>query len=173
MPKYVCPICYKNYNNSINQPYILKCGDTICLGCINFYEKANLGKNIECPICCNETESTGIINKFVLLNDNKKINQNNNTDPRFNINNLKLIKKIKGKLFEEITLLKDKRLFSIKNETYDNRKLTIYDKDFNSQIEIKSIGGFFYPQSVASLEPNLLAYKSNGINIIELEGDKM
>ena len=93
-------------------------------------------------------------------------------DRRFNINNLKLIKKIKGKLFEEITLLKDKRLCSIENESFDSGKLTIYDKDFNSKIEIKSIGKSFYPLSVASLEPNLLAYKSHGIKIVELEGDK-
>ena len=63
MSKYECPICSKNYNNSINQPYILKCGDTICSKCINYYEKEGK-KTIECPVCCYETESTGIIIKI-------------------------------------------------------------------------------------------------------------
>ena len=77
-----CPVCFKKYNKEENKPYILECGDSLCLKCIDSYKEI-LGKKIfECPICCQDTKSTGIMNKAIPLDDAKETNEN-----KYNNNN--------------------------------------------------------------------------------------
>ena len=47
----ICDLCLKEYTNSFNSVYTpktLKCGDTLCLKCLEKYYKNN---EITCPIC--------------------------------------------------------------------------------------------------------------------------
>ena len=86
-----CPMCFKKYNKKENIPYILGCGDTMCLKCINYFKEALQKTEFECPECCNTTKSSGIINKVIPLDDvtekeeNKDNKNNNSTDGFFEI----------------------------------------------------------------------------------------
>ena len=73
-----CPLCLKKYNKEENKPYILECGDTMCLKCINYYKEALKKEEFECRECCNNTKSSGIMNKAISLEDAKETNENNN-----------------------------------------------------------------------------------------------
>ena len=99
-----CPMRLKKYNKKENIPYILGCGDTMCLKCINYFKEALQKTEFECPECCNTTKSSGIINKVIPLDDvtekeENKDNKNNNSTDGF---------------FEIIIKPKDNKKFSIK-----------------------------------------------------------
>ena len=82
-----CPMCFKKYNKKENIPYMLGCGDTMCLKCINYFKEALQKTEFECPECCNTTKSSGIINKVIPLDDvtEKEENKDNSTDGFFEI----------------------------------------------------------------------------------------
>ena len=58
-----CKTCKKIYNKNENKPYILSCGDTLCLKCIKNYKQFLNKEEFECPKCCNITKSLGVENK--------------------------------------------------------------------------------------------------------------
>ena len=75
-----CGVCLKRYNKQENKPFLLMCGHTMCLKCINYYTKALRKETFECSVCWNNTKSCGIMNLSIPLNNEEKINTNNNTD---------------------------------------------------------------------------------------------
>ena len=80
MSEHTCKVCKLIYNKNENKPFLLKCGDTLCLSCIKNYKEALKKDIFECPTCCTETESSGIENKAAYPKDggDKKSNDNNN-----------------------------------------------------------------------------------------------
>lgn len=98
MNKYECPLCFKLYNNQNNIPFLLKCGDTLCLTCIK-YHKEEAKTSIECPTCCTNTESSGNTNKLLLDEINKDfeviINQKNGPIFNIDVKTLYTIKEVK------------------------------------------------------------------------------
>jgi hypothetical protein len=76
-----CPLCFNNFNNQENKPYLMTCGDTICSKCINYYEKNLEIDTFQCPTCCNDTKSTGYFNNVAIaLKNNSNQNQNQKND---------------------------------------------------------------------------------------------
>jgi len=83
MSTHSCKICKKLYNKNENKPFLLACGDTLCLACIKGYKDALNKDNFECPACCTDTKSTGFENKSVYpteeeIRNASNISQNSN-----------------------------------------------------------------------------------------------
>ena len=100
-----CPMCLKKYNNQENKPYLLTCGDTMCLKCINYFNEALKKVEFECRECCNTTKSSGIMNKSAIPPDNAK-EKNENKDNKNSSST--------DGFFEIIIKPKDNKKFSIK-----------------------------------------------------------
>ena len=122
-----CPLCFEKYNKEENKPFMLKCGDSLCLRCINYY-KTEIGKEIfECPICCNETNSTGIMNKAFRLDDakeknEKKDNNNNNNNDSMNGFFEVTIKSKNSKTFT-IKVRKEYTINQVKQIIFEEKKI--------------------------------------------------
>ena len=107
-----CPLCFKKYNKTENQPFLLTCGDTMCLKCINYYKEALKKEEFECRVCCNNTKSSGIMNKNAIPSDDdkekneNKDNKSSSTDGFFEI----MIKQKNGQQFS----IKVKKEYTIK-----------------------------------------------------------
>ena len=113
-----CPVCFKKYNKEENKPYILECGDTLCLKCINNYKEALQKETFECSKCCKNTKSLGIMNRAIPLDDNQgtnnnKDNNNNSSTDGFFVNiKLKNGEKISIKVKKEYTINQLKQMIS-------------------------------------------------------------
>ena len=77
MSSHSCRLCKKLYNKNLNKPFMLKCGDTLCLSCIKNYKEALRKDKFECPTCCTDTESLGVENKAVYPTEEEIQNENN------------------------------------------------------------------------------------------------
>jgi hypothetical protein len=105
-----CPMCFKKYNKKENIPYILGCGDTMCLKCINYFKEKLQKTEFQCPECCDTTKSSGIIgiiNDVIPLDDvtEKEENKDNSTDGFFEIMiKPKIDKKFSIKVKKEYTI---------------------------------------------------------------------
>lgn len=145
MSKNECPCCRENFNNEENKPYIMECGDTICLKCINNYQEALKKETFECPTCCNETKSSGILNKSIVLNNNSNQieNQNNgSTDGFFEllIRNKTSQERISIRVKKEYTIRKVKDiLLKEKNIPIQNYHLA-FKKPLNDDNTLESYG---------------------------------
>lgn len=146
MSKNECPLCFKKFNNQENKPYIMTCGDTICLKCIDHYKEALQKETFECPTCCVETKSTGIFNKAIDLNDNSNENQNtedsDNKDGFFEL-------LIRNKTSQEKISIKVKKEYTIgevKNILYKEKNIPIqsyhlaFRKPLNDENTLESYG---------------------------------
>lgn len=128
MPKDECPLCFKKYNNQENKPYILTCGDTMCLKCINYYKEALGKETFECPdCCCKDAKSSGIFNKNVPLNNKDEINQNSNTNNADGFFDLIIREKNGGKfnikVKKEYTIKKVKEIIKTERNIQENYEL--------------------------------------------------
>ena len=132
MSKNECPLCFKKFNNQENKPYIMTCGDTICLKCIDHYKEA--------------LQSTGIFNKAIDLNDNSNENQNtedsDNKDGFFEL-------LIRNKTSQEKISIKVKKEYTIgevKNILYKEKNIPIqsyhlaFRKPLNDENTLESYG---------------------------------
>lgn len=146
MSKNECPLCFKNFNNQENKPYIMTCGDTICLKCIDYYKEALKKEIFECPTCCHDTKSSGIFNKAIDLNDNSNENQNtedsDNKDGFFEL-------LIRNKTSQEKISIKVKKEYTIgevKNILYKEKNIPIqsyhlaFRKPLNDENTLESYG---------------------------------
>ena len=78
MSSHSCEICKKLYNKNKNKPFLLTCGDTICMACIKDYKEALKKDTFECPTCCcGDAKSTGFENKSVYPTEEEIKNANN------------------------------------------------------------------------------------------------
>ena len=78
MSSHSCKICKKLYNKNENKPFLLTCGDTICLACIKGYKEALNKDTFECPTCCcGDAKSTGFENKGVYPTEEEIRNASN------------------------------------------------------------------------------------------------
>lgn len=64
-----CKVCKNYYNKNENKPFLLECGDTLCLKCIKGYKEALKKDVFECPTCCNNTKSLNVENKMAYPKD--------------------------------------------------------------------------------------------------------
>ena len=69
-----CPICYQEFNDNKNIPYVSRCGHSICGICMKQIHEKQLKKIVkkECPICRDQNIKWFINIQFLEL-INKKI----------------------------------------------------------------------------------------------------
>ena len=78
MSEKICKVCKNYYNKNENRPFLLECGDTLCLKCIKNYKEA-LEKDIfECPTCCTNTKSLNVENKMAYPKEGEIVSLNSN-----------------------------------------------------------------------------------------------
>ena len=78
MSEKICKVCKNYYNKNENRPFLLECGDTLCLKCIKSYKEA-LEKDIfECPTCCTSTKSLNVENKMAYPKEGEIVSLNSN-----------------------------------------------------------------------------------------------
>ena len=82
-----CMVCKNKFNKTEYIPYLLECGDTLCIKCINYYTTSYKKEEFQCPDCCcgKTTKSLKKINKACLPKGNAPINNNINPAPVGNV----------------------------------------------------------------------------------------
>ncbi len=73
-----CMVCKNKFNKTEYIPYLLECGDTLCIKCINHYTESYKKEEFKCPDCCcgKLTKSLKKINKACLPKENAPIVNN-------------------------------------------------------------------------------------------------
>ena len=78
MSEKICKVCKNYYNKNENRPFLLECGDTLCLKCIKNYKEALKKDIFECPTCCTNTKSLNVENKMAYPKEGEIVSLNSN-----------------------------------------------------------------------------------------------
>ena len=78
MSEKICKVCKNYYNKNENRPFLLECGDTLCLKCIKNYKEALEKDTFECPTCCTNTKSLNVENKMAYPKEGEIVSLNSN-----------------------------------------------------------------------------------------------
>ena len=144
MNKDKCPLCFQEYNDQRNIPYLLQCGDSICLCCINFFKESHQN-SIECPICCNMVKPTKIINKIIL--DKMKPTNNEDKEIFIDIINFQTHEKKTLKISKNKTIkILKKEILKLYNMTYLHGSLLI---NHSRRKKIKPLSFYFEDASLS------------------------
>lgn len=78
MSEKICEVCKNYYNKNENRPFILECGDTLCLKCIKSYKEVLKKDIFECPTCYTDTKSLNVENKMAYPKEGEIVSLNSN-----------------------------------------------------------------------------------------------